>query len=194
MKQYLILFLLFTFTSSFVHNRQEKGILVLSCTLTSDKKNYKVGELPKFNAIIKNISKQDIYLIGALDGSDGMLRYPYCYFVVSKPKENKRFFGRCGNTNPLRIEDFVLVKAGQSFSPYGERFFSDIQVTNNYTFQDKGIYKIKFYYTTKSTSIKDYQGDEDQRQTKEYRQKLEKLFKLVPRTDLSSNEIEIKVE
>ena len=80
--------------------------------LTSDKEVYKVGELPKLTVKIYNDSKEDIYLIGSLDGSDVKWRFPYCYYSIDRPKSVQTKLQRCGNMNTLRLHDFKLIHAG----------------------------------------------------------------------------------
>src|SRR5438445_12281420 len=78
----------------------------LSCNITSKKKVYKMGEIPSIRVSIINQNKEDIYLIGSLDGSDLQWRMPYCYFTIIKPMlDTPEIVMRCGNTNPLRPED-----------------------------------------------------------------------------------------
>ena len=121
----------------------------IKCILTSDKNIYKIGEIPKLTVKIYNETKNDIYLIGSLYGSDVNWRFPHCYYSIHKPKPNKTEFQRCGNMNILRIEDFKVVKAGQVFNPYekidNSGFSMDYTTTNKETFENPGVYKIKFH-------------------------------------------------
>jgi len=170
----------------------------IKCILTSDKDVYKIGEIPKLTVKIYNETKNDIYLIGSLDGSDVNWRFPHCYYSINRPKPNKTEFQRCGNMNILRIEDFKVVKAGQVFNPYenidNSGFFMDYNTTNKETFENPGIYKIRFHYSTNSQDINDFLGDKFFRINYSDSLKLDSLFKLVPRIEITSNEITIRIE
>lgn len=169
----------------------------LSCVLTSDKAVYKVGELPKLTVEISNNSKDDIYLIGALDGSDIKWRFPYCYYTIDKPKPDTPRLQRCGNMNTLRIADFKLIKAGQRFNPYESiddyGFFSDYTTANKETFKNPGTYKVKFHYSTNSLDINKFMGDKSFRYSSDSI-RIDSLLKTVPKVDLTSNEIIFRVE
>jgi hypothetical protein len=113
-----LLLIITIFLASFITDKRSTNPVDLSCTISSDKTIYKVGELPKFTVEIINSSKNDIYLIGSLDGSDVRWRFPYCYYTIERPSPDTARLERCRNMNTLRIIDFKLVKAGQKFNPY----------------------------------------------------------------------------
>ena len=191
---FLILLSLILLTA-FKNTQRLKRPNDIICTLTSDKKIYKIGELPKLKIQISNNTKTDIYLIGSLDGSDVKWRFPYCYYTIDKPKADTIRFERCGNKNTLRLEDFQLVKAGGNFDPYENvgvyGFFQDHNITNQKSFRNTGIYKIKFHYSTNSDKLEDYTGDKIFQNNKQYSIKIASFFKQVPKLDIQSNEIEI---
>jgi hypothetical protein len=170
----------------------------LSCALASDRTVYKVGELPKFTVNIFNNSKDEIYLIGSLDGSAVKWRFPYCYYTIDRPKPDTTRLQRCGNMNTLRVADFKLVKAEQKFNPYesidGHGFFTDYTTTNHETFKNPGVYKIKFHYSTNSQNISDFTGDRPFRSDRLDSLTINTFFKKVPKVEITSNEIEIRVE
>ncbi len=169
----------------------------LECVLTSDKKVYNIGEIPSFSVNIINNTNSDIYLIGSLDGSDLKWRFPYCYFTVEKPNPlpDSLLFGRCATLNPLRVPDFKLVKAGQKFNPYenidNHGFFTDYTITNKETFKSKGIYKLTFHYSTNDQNLANFRT---YKTSKSDSLQIETLFKKVPKIELESNTIEIKIE
>jgi hypothetical protein len=93
--------------------------------------------------------------------------------------------------NPLKKENFKLVKPGESFDPYqsdkGYAFFSSYEIGRKENFQVAGKYLIRFHYSTKSTELKDYLGNEKDNE-------LKALFDNVPHPELSSNTIEIEIK
>lgn len=165
----------------------------LTCTLTSDKVVYKTGEQPWLTIGITNNSKEDIYLVGSLDGSDVKWRFPYCYFSIQKPLPDTPLTGRCGVMNPLRPADFRLVKAGQKFNPYEDGFFEDYSLLDTRTFKNPGEYRIRFYYSTNSESMSRFMGTRSARSDPDSL-KMAFFFKHVPKVELASNEITIRVE
>ena len=174
----------------------------LRCTLKPDKLVYKIGELPKFTVEIENNTRQEIYLPGSLDGSDVKWRFPHCYYSISRPSLNVRFeegkiYSRCGNMNPLRPDDFKLVKPGEKFNPYDGPYFRNYATKDTTTFDRPGTYRIKFYYSTKSKDISGFFGDlsPDRRETDSMTLvSLLPILEKVPRIELASNEIEIRFE
>jgi hypothetical protein len=192
-----LIFIAFLLTA-FTTEKSLTSSAELSCVLTSDKKVYKVGELPKFTVDISNNSNSDIYLIGSLDGSDVKWRFPYCYYTIDRPKPDTTRLQRCGNMNTLRVADFKLVKAGQKFNPYesidGYGFFTDYTTTNQETFKNPGVYKIKFHYSTNSQNISDFTGDRPFRSDRSDSMTINSFFKKLPKVEIISNEIEIRVE
>lgn len=163
------------------------------CSIVTTKSTYSIGETPEITITIKNNSGKDVYLIGSLDASEEQWRSPYCYFKIDKPKSDSLpIIGRCGNMNSLRIEDFKLVKSGETFNPYqsidGDGFFGSYEIERKENFQNPGIYKITFHYSTKSTKLEDYLGDGDENT------ELRALFDKMPNIELTSNTIEIEIK
>lgn len=212
----LILSLAFAF---FAFNNPQADTSEFLCVLTSDKTEYSIGELPKFTVHIINNSNNAVMFIGSLDGSSVQWRYPYCYFTIHKPVPDTIPFMRCGNMNPLSVEDFVVVEPGQKFNPFEEinerRFFSDRSVLNPESFRNSGIYKIRFHYSTKSDDINKFFGGQivirelpkttlpdgfvvhggcDSACAKNYIKTMSDLLAKVPRIELESNEITITVQ
>jgi hypothetical protein len=168
------------------------------CTITTDKPVYKLGELPKIDVQILNNSKRAVYLIGALDGSDIKWRMPYCYFTINKPKPDTVLFARCGNTDPLSVKNFKMVKHGEVFNPFqfdaDLHFYRDNISHDEKTFRNPGIYKIQFHYSTNSNDINTFESRSGQIHDNPDSVKLVELFENVPRIDIQSNVIEISFE
>ena len=154
------------------------------------------GQAPKITVNITNQTDADIYLVGSLDASDVKWRYPHCYFEVIGPdgKSAVQGLGRCGNMNTLREKDFVHLGPGDSFDPFqdidGSGFFSAYQL-NDRTFRAAGEYRVRFVYSTNSTSIDQWAGD--QLGSMSDNEKLVGLFKQVPKLEVKSNEIRVTV-
>lgn len=184
--------------TAFTTQKHSSNSTAFRCILSCDKEVYKIGELPKLTVKIYNDTKEDIHFIGSLDGSDVKWRYPYCYYTMERPKADKAKLGRCGNMNPLRMEDFKLVKSGQDFDPYERTsdygFFSDYITTSKETFKSPGIYKLKFHYSTNSLDIQEFMGDKPFGSNYSDSLKMDTLFKTVPKVDLVSNEVIFRVE
>jgi hypothetical protein len=164
------------------------------CTISSVKKSYKVGEVPQLQVTITNESDKDVYLIGSLDGSDIQWRMPYCYFTLQKPvpgPDSPRV-GRCKTLNPLRKEDFTLVKAGASFNPYqtidGYGFFEDHETLLPSRFSQPGMYTIQFHYNSNSGSFHQFRIAEKDSAL------LHTIFSKAAKVELSSNKLELRFE
>lgn len=165
-----------------------------SCTISSGLKTYKTGQTPDIKVAIVNKGKSDVYLIGALDGSENKGRMPYCYFSIEKPKPDTILYQSCGTVNPLRAEEYRLVKAGESFNPYAaidsKGFWSSYMIADKETFKNPGVYRIQFHYSTNSTDIRRFLGSWDKNPDTT---RLKLLFENLPKIGLSSNVLEINI-
>lgn len=184
--------------SGFSSNNIKPASSQFTCTLTSDKKIYTLGEIPKLHVEIINNSKKKVLLIGSLDGSEEKFRMPWCYFIVEKPIPDTIIFQSCKTSNPLRSEDFVTVKRGEIFNPYkkvdNSGFFPDFMTTQKETFRNKGTYKIRFCYSTASKNILKYVGTPGGWTKGTDTIKLKALFKKLMHTELVSNTIELIIQ
>jgi hypothetical protein len=192
-----LLVIAFTLTA-FASRQHSPTPTEFRCLLTCDKEVYKVGELPRLTVRIYNNTKDDVYFIGSLDGSDVKWRFPYCYYTIDRPKAGKEKLQRCRNMNTLRVEDFKLVRSGQSFDPYESidnyGFFTDYTTANKEMFKHVGVYKIKFHYSTNSIDINQFIGDKPFRSNYSDSLRVDSLFKAVPKVELLSNEIVFRVD
>ncbi len=196
MKNIILISLSLITLTAFCYKNEISNTQTLKCVLSFDKPIYKIGEIPKLKVEIVNETCDDIYLIGSLDGSDIKWRMPYCYFTIIKPKIDTIFQSRCGNMNPLRINDFRQIKAGEKFDPYENiddyGFFPDHATTQPETFKNPGSYKIQFHYTTKSDNIRDFIGKFGQLGNRSDSAAIKSLFSKLLKTDIVSNEIEVR--
>jgi hypothetical protein len=167
----------------------------LSCTIRGEP-TCKLGNVPDVSVVITNQTKTDIYLVGSLDGSHCKWRYPFCYFEVIRPDGRLALPpGKgCGHANELREKDFVKVPPGGTFDPYQEidegGFFLSCQLTAS-AFRTAGEYRIRFVYSTKYDDIIAWVGD-GVATAAEYK-KLLGMFRQVPKVEIRSNEIKIRI-
>ena len=136
--------------------------LELKCTLSADKSAYTVGEVPEISVRLKNPSHRALPMAGSLDGSDCLMRFPYCYFEITGPDGRRVDKGtiRCGSMVPLRQEDFVLVKPGEEFDPYdtSKGYYPSYQISKE-TFDRPGAYRLVFVYRAQSWKMVEWLGD-----------------------------------
>lgn len=170
----------------------------LSCSISSLKSTYKMGEAPAIRVRIRNESDQAVYLVGSLDGSEAGMRYPHCGFEIrdSTGQLVEPRYARCGNTNPLRPADFVRVAPRSVFDPYMEidygGFFGSYLLTlGRKTFSKPGRYKLRFHYSSANPKLEDWLGDGKLGQDRGRDQKLTDLLRKVPKLDIESNELEV---
>jgi hypothetical protein len=186
----------------------------LICNIKTDKYIYKKGTVPTITVEIKNNTDSAIYLVKSLDGSSSQMRFPYAYFEIQKlsdtsyRQDKSRY---CGNYDEIDTSDFVEVTPDATFDPSisQSRFYTDYSMKNIKNFEKKGKYKIIYHYSTNETRFIKWMGDPyagqarrwfDEKTGKikseherEYNRLLE-LFKLVPKTELVSNELIIEVK
>lgn len=165
------------------------------CKLTVTSNVLQMGETPEVSVEITNLSPSNVNFIGSLDGSDVRWRFPHCYFTIEKPREDKpESWGRCGNMNTLRPEDFIQVKRNESFNPYLSKgssgFFSSYEIGRKANFRIPGTYRIQFHYSTLSDDIEEYLGDD----YKSKRSQLKRLLQDVPKVKLESNVVVFEVK
>lgn len=157
----------------------------------------KLGESPKVTVELINRGNQAIYLVGSLDASDSKWRYPHCYFEVIGPDGASavKQYGRCGNMNTLRKEDFFKIPAGGTFDPYQkvdfQGFFSAYQLDSG-NFNKPGEYRIRFFYSTNNPDIGEWGGDGGERVGSD--PEIMRMFRLVPKVEVRSEEVRVVVK
>jgi len=163
----------------------------LACQISADP-TCEAGKAPKVTVRLINRTKADIVLIGSLDGSDCKMRYPHAYFEIvdADGQSPVRGIGRCGNTNPLRKEDFVTVKPGASFDPFQKGFFGAHQLSAH-SFTQPGTYRVRFHY---STDARPPLFGATPRSDRPFPADIANLLDRVPKVTLTSNEISIEVK
>jgi hypothetical protein len=175
----------------------------LSSTIRSEP-TCELGQAPTISVEIANWTESEIYLIGSLDGSDTRWRYPFCYFEVIGPDGKpvqQRLFRDCGNMNAIREKDFVKVPPGGKFNPYqkiDDHGFFGTSLMTPATFRAEGEYRIRFVYSTDRAEPKFWVGDAHGNvtlmlNTGTPNENVVKLLAKVPKTNVSSNEITVKM-
>jgi hypothetical protein len=131
----------------------------LSCEISSLQAAYTVGDVPKVSVVIRNDSDRPVVLVGSLDGSEERWRYPLVYFELTGPEGENAFgpYGRCGNMDGIRVEDFVKVQPGETFDPYSSGFFGPIALSRA-LFDRAGTYRLSFTYSTLAPELADWWG------------------------------------
>lgn len=178
------------------------GPAILEAVLSSPS-SCKLKEGPRVKVRVTNTSEQDIYLIQHLDGSDERWRHPHCYFEITPPAGAVVYGngGRCKFMSPLTAEDFVLLRAGESFDPFSKpQFFhpdklpADVALRHHHDglFNTPGVYRLRFVYSTASADLRDYAGT-DRPPGVENKPEIAEMFKKVPHTVVKSNEILVTV-
>ena len=180
----------------------------LTCTIRCAEPIIVLGKTPTITVTITNRTKQDVVLVGSLDGSDGR-RFPYCQFDVQNADGTsamKPTKGLCGYKNMLRKQDFVTVPAEMDFDPFKKidsyGFFGPSGLNTN-TFDKLGTYRITFFYSTKNDDILAWAGNDsrsdanilasDGKHPVTTDAALLALFKQVPKLELTSNTLTITV-
>ncbi|GAA4344672.1 hypothetical protein [Flaviaesturariibacter amylovorans] len=165
----------------------------LSCSITSDKSCYRVGEVPRLKVTIRNNGREAVLLPGSLDGSAAGDRLPHAYFTIDKPRPDTVRIAQCKTHNPLAPDDFRLLPPGGNFDPQGSGFFDDHLARQKESYRNPGTYRIRFYYSTDGTNDGFHtsrwlpQGSAAQAQ-------LDVLLRQVPRITLRSNELVLRFE
>ncbi|MCE9544167.1 MAG: polysaccharide biosynthesis/export family protein [Planctomycetia bacterium] len=159
----------------------------LSCTIQASSE-CEIGNAPQITVEITNSEKNAVYLVKAVDGSDGG-RYPMCMFKVTGPngKSAVPSMGRCGVMGPLSEPHFVRVPPGKSFNPYND-VATAVQVWKE-TFSREGEYRVQFTYSTFDKGGGRWWGTGQQDPGK----RLVALLEKVPKLTVLSNEITIKM-
>jgi hypothetical protein len=131
--------------------------------LTTEHAEYDLGEVPAVQVNIHNNLKRDVLIVGNLDGSS-LGRPPLCTLTVTRPDglPPPPLDGFCGFQNPLRPEDFVSLKAGDTIDPYMKvddyGFWRSWQLREE-VFDIPGTYTLQVTYATDvSTRFEDWQG------------------------------------
>ena len=153
------------------------------------------GERQRFEVTLTNRTDLPMWLPGSLDNSSDRGRYPYCYFEITGPSGwSPEVLLRCGNQNPMREQDFVLLRPGQAFDPHANidnyGFFGPAELEAQ-TFSVPGTYQVQFFYSTNSRNLEEWKGSLNPEDTTPT-QVMER-WKRVPRVEVASNTVSFTV-
>jgi hypothetical protein len=182
----------------------QSGKGLFSCSISSDKKIYRQGEIPKILVGITNDSNATVYLVKVSDGSELKWRYPYAYFEIFKIGDTAfkpKFYGRCGNVDDITTASFFEVQPHAIFNPYKIDFTDrpdniysyDFRMYDSGNFSAPGKYLIRFYYSTNETNFKKWRGRMYKEPGKEDYETMIRLFSKVPKIELVSNDLIVEV-
>lgn len=135
------------------------------CELTPTKSRFAVGDNPAVWVMIRNLSGETITLPGSLDGSERQARYPHAFFEIVGPEGGveKPRLAYCGNKNALRATDFVRLRPGEAFDPYGHvdggGFFGADEFDGTVLMRP-GEYEVVFHYSTDEPVVAGWRGSE----------------------------------
>lgn len=175
---------------------EEKKIRV-TCKLFAHRTEYRLGQVPELRVEIQNRSNKEIYLPGCLDGSAVKARFPYCYFSIIKPVPDTVWQVGCGFVNPLFQRNFMQLRPGEILDPHDERskheFFADRIIRDPMTFKNPGVYKIRFHYSTNAENDSTFIYQGTSWRNNDSAVLLLPLLSKMPKVDLVSNEITIRI-
>lgn len=124
-----------------------------------NKKPFRVGDRPVFHVVLRNVSRETFYLVGAIDNSEDKSRYPHVTLTVTGPEDGitKPGLIGCGNVNALETGDFVELRPGEWFEPITYPFWAptDAHYAN---FAKPGRFVAKFHYSSDAIDYVQWDG------------------------------------
>jgi len=185
------------------------------CVLKANKRKHQIGEKPDIQVQILNKTDSTVLMVGSLEGSEYEFRLPFSRFIIEHElfgAVKSTFFG-CAMTNPLKESNFESVNSKSGFDPYGEQYNYSAQNLKASHFLMPGIYHIKYYYSTiedgeMNHSINEMIEFDAQmeklyeaggreavlREEKRRKERLDSLWKRIPKIELESNTITIEYD
>lgn len=174
------------------------AFLVLSRPVTirleSLKAGYTVGEQFQLSAKATNRSADPIFLIRQGDGGQSGMKAPYCQIEVKQPDATwatPRLPAMCGNTNPIKGEDFVNVPPGKSIELLGDWWWPLIE--SEPLFQKPGVCRIRLRYDSTPPIERWIGGPLPLQNQDELIRQVMPLFRKVPKGEFISNEVQIRI-
>lgn len=146
------------------------------------------GQPLAFSVRITNISKETIWMVGAVPGHEG-LRYPHYLAEIEGPggPEQARLPEDLDYVRGLRVEDFVQLGPGEGFDPQGKGFVP-IQQLAWFKAGQPGRYRIRICFDSTEPDPREWLGHT---QTGN-RAELENLIQKVPKIRAWSNTLEVE--
>lgn len=150
-----------------------------------DNTPFRVGDRPVFRVVLRNVSRETFYLVGAIDNSEEKSRYPHVTMTITGPEGGiaKPGLIGCGNVNPLETGDFVELRPDEWFEPITPPFWSptDAQYAE---FAKPGRFVAKFHYSSDAIDYAQWDGQLNTWPTPE---SVVRLLKRVPRIVLEDS-------
>lgn len=155
---------------------------------------HRVNQPVALSIEVRNISAAPLRIVGVLEGSEKGVRFPHyrpqikASFALEPPEMEA-----CGNVAPLRVTDFRMLHPQESFDPtkpIDEASYMPLFLFNNFYPPAVGTYELSLTLSTESPNDEKwlgwvgYPGEE----------KVLKLLKEVPRLEVKSNVLLLKVE
>lgn len=130
--------------------------------LKSDSNIYDLGQIPRIEVQLINNSGQTLNFITSLDGSNDRMRYPYAGFQITRNDTPIDVSGqfRCGNMDGIPKDCILSIDNGQSFDPQNMApcVYQDRLVYDSTTFDKKGVYQIRYFYSTNQDTLNEWLG------------------------------------
>ena len=134
-----------------------------SIKLTSDSLSYQLGQIPNLNVHLINTANDTINFITSLDGSADSSRFPYTGFIISR---NDTLVGKtekitkCGNLDGINKQALFTLYPNQKLDITENTIYvyQDFKVKAPETWNKKGTYKVKYYYSNDNDSLSNWLG------------------------------------
>jgi hypothetical protein len=163
-------------------------------SLQSDQSTIDVSEPIRLRVNITNRTTDEVLAVGCLDGSHHGWRWPVVRITLrdsSGQIVSDKPGARCGNMDPLKSNDFVRLKPGQSFGPFRRAYDSFDGSFELSAPKTPGKYELTFTYDTRlETPSKSQRLHGDATPTA----KLLAMVERVPKGEFTSNVLAIEVK
>lgn len=147
-----------------------------------------LDEAPALSVWITNVSREPVWMVGVLPGSDG-LRYPRYLIEIEAPTGPLQISlpEELDYARGLRAEDFVPLAPGEGFDPQGKGFIP-IQKLAWFKPAEPGRYSLRLCFDATAEDPREWMGHTQVHD----REKLEMLIRRVPAVKVWSETLEIE--
>lgn len=124
----------------------------LRLTIIGAKEKLLLGDTLTLTFKLTNAGSTPLLVLPPLDGSHEGWRFPRCRLTVRDEREQDRTprLLRCGNTNPLKPDDFLRLKAGEELQVLRQGWKPDTA----------GIYRLTFLYDSTDNDPRRWGGSD----------------------------------
>jgi hypothetical protein len=152
--------------------------------------HWPVDRPPRFEVRVRNVSEDEVWMVGVLPGSEG-LRYPQYVAEIEGPSGpvTPRFPEDLDYVPGLRPEAFVRLAPGESFDPQGEGFVP-IQQLAWFRPPRPGRYRLRLCFDATAGDVRLWLGHTPVPD----RARVERLIRRVPPVRVWSNILEIEFD